>query len=118
MNGAFPPASSDTLWSHQNKVRHDTTLPLLLQGLRGHAIEQLRNGCRTSERNLLDDLVFTKLTSDGADILLGGDQVDDTRGKTSAVCELSVSLVPVQGSSIDCSPQPKQVRCRASREEA
>jgi hypothetical protein len=93
MNGALPPASSETLSFHTSAVLSTNNRGnILLQRTSGHAIEELRNRCGPGERDLLDYFVFAELTSNISYVFVGGNDVDNARWEACTISELQAEL--------------------------
>ncbi len=91
MNGAFPPASMDTLQpaTRQPQIKAARPNDVLLERARGQAIEHLRNRRASGERHLFHSGVLAHLASDICHIRLGRDNVDHARRDAGTSCELS-----------------------------
>lgn len=61
---------------------------LLLQCTSSLSGNNLGNGGRTRERDLLDDLIFAQLAPDFLDVLVGRNNVDHTVRDSRSACEL------------------------------
>lgn len=94
MNGAFPPASSETLYSQSASYDPSTRdINVLFERRRRHPVQHLRNICRPREANFLHNLVLTKLPPDFRDVFVGCDNVDYPFWDACARCELYDNLM-------------------------